>query len=185
MAALAFATACLCFASVSSSQNIQASLFRESQDNNSVNFTGKWALHRIEGDVDQFFKDQNWSWAFRKVACAIIKSGYDMQQTITHSGHQYKSEDEGVPRNKNFRQTYELEIGGKSIPWITPTEEPAQLRAEWNNDKTMMITKSREKVPKITYRYLDGEHLVEIAKCLNREGKPMDGSIKHVYRRVN
>eukprot|EP00954_Amorphochlora_amoebiformis_P025731 1374872-Amorphochlora_amoeboformis.AAC.2 len=40
---------------------------RQSSETKNVNFTGKWVLHKIEGDIDQFFKDQDWSWAFRKV----------------------------------------------------------------------------------------------------------------------
>ncbi|GAB5358322.1 hypothetical protein AAMO2058_000447600 [Amorphochlora amoebiformis] len=157
---------------------------RQSSETKNVNFTGKWVLHKIEGDIDQFFKDQDWSWAFRKVAVAIVKSGYYMSQKIHHAGDKLRFEDEGIPRNRDFKQNYELTIGGSEVPWITPNAERARLRADWNEDKTQIIQRTYgEKFPKITQRYLDGDYMVEIARCQGHNGKPMDGHVKHVYRR--
>eukprot|EP00954_Amorphochlora_amoebiformis_P025732 1374872-Amorphochlora_amoeboformis.AAC.3 len=68
--------------------------------------------------------------------------------------------------------------------WITPNAERARLRADWNEDKTQIIQRTYgEKFPKITQRYLDGDYMVEIARCQGHNGKPMDGHVKHVYRR--
>lgn len=133
-----------------------------------MDLSGEWRLKKVEGDLDQFFKDMGYSYLIRKAA-ALVMLALRKTEIITMDAFKFQCfEKGGSVSNPLHRQEFELKMGGNMISWIDPTGAVVDLRARWEDGtkQTLVFETGNEIFPKYVKKYMKGEHMISTVRNL-------------------
>lgn len=150
-----------------------------------LNLSGTWDLVKVEGDIGKFLAEQKVGWAFRKLASVIMKRGFDKTLVIEHDDNKLRIDEVGAPRNKKFKQSYSVEIGGGAVEWKNPKEDSTMRSWAWKDAKAkaVLVSHVQEEYPKQILQFMQDGLLVDEVRCIYQGGKTGEGFIRHVYKK--
>mmetsp|Transcript_69684 Transcript_69684/g.219967 ORF Transcript_69684/g.219967 Transcript_69684/m.219967 type:complete len:147 (-) Transcript_69684:142-582(-) len=122
-------------------------------------FSGKWTVVRIEGDMDAFLKESGVSWMVRKMASGMGYGVGKQKQDIAHSGDQL----EIVNESPMGKVTITMVINGQEQTAVTPDNEKVLATPCWEPDGATLRVESRKPnggaVP-LQRRFMRGDEMV-------------------------
>ncbi|GAB5372517.1 hypothetical protein AAMO2058_001672400 [Amorphochlora amoebiformis] len=169
--------------------------------------SGTWKLVKTRGEIQQFLRDQGYSYLFSQMGAAFLRAGFSKREEVDVTHQSFKCTETGAPMKKSFSQTYRLrlttiisnnkekmkydrESKQHKIQVLDPNGSTIMISAAWLADdlsKPTLVFETYEKYPKIVQRYVekDSGRMVAIVRCVNKEGNPMLGSLIQEYERMS
>jgi len=121
------------------------------------NFSGRWMLHHIDGDMNTFLTDIGTSWMLRKMAKGLNYGIGRSLQDIKVMGGRVTITSEGAVK----ATTMTLNIGGDEEETIGLDGEPIVVSADWVGSVLRMETRKKDgTLAPATNRYLEGKDMV-------------------------
>jgi hypothetical protein len=136
-----------------------------------VDFSGRWTLTRVEGDMNQFMTDAGASWTIRKMAKGLNWGIGKAVQEISQDGDEFVI----VHQQPMMNTTMKFRVGAGYQETIGVDGKPCLCNATWDGSSLMMEVKTPQgKVYAPSCRYIKNLHMVI-------EGKTSKGEIIRRY----